>query len=69
MLETGDYPIVLDLEPGREYQVRYANGSRNGKNDWEADKYVKNPYGDSYNLVFITEVLSQTITPLVHLYC
>ena len=50
-LGDGNYAVTLELEPGREYQFRYfVNGSK-WENDWNADKYVKSPYGDSDNSV------------------
>jgi 1,4-alpha-glucan branching enzyme len=50
-LRSGDYTITLELEPGREYQFRYLIGDSRWENDWNADKYVKSPYGDSDNSV------------------
>jgi hypothetical protein len=55
ILGNGDYAIVLDLEPGREYQFRYLIDESKWENDWKADKYVKSPYGDSDNSVVIAE--------------
>ncbi len=53
-LKKGDYTIKLDLEPGREYQFRYLIDELKWENDWDADKYVQNPYGDSDNSVVMT---------------
>ncbi len=50
-LEDEDYAVTLDLEPGREYQFRYLIDESKWENDWNADKYVKSPYGDSDNSV------------------
>jgi 1,4-alpha-glucan branching enzyme len=51
--KNGDYSITLDLKPKREYEFRYLiNGSR-WENDWNADKYVRSPYGDSDNSVIV----------------
>jgi 1,4-alpha-glucan branching enzyme len=52
-LKSGDYTITLELEPGREYQFRYLINETKWENDWNADKYVKSPYGDSDNSVVI----------------
>ena len=52
--KTGDYTIILELEPNREYQFRYLINETSWENDWNADKYVKSPYGDSDNSVVIT---------------
>ncbi len=51
--KNGDYIISLDLEPGKEYQFRYLIDELKWENDWNADKYVKSPYGDSDNSVII----------------
>jgi 1,4-alpha-glucan branching enzyme len=50
-LKNGSYTVTLELEPGREYQFRYLIDGSNWENDWNADKYVKGPYGDSDNSV------------------
>ena len=52
-LKKGDYMITLELEPGSEYQFRYLIDESKWENDWNADKYVKSPYGDSDNSVII----------------
>ena len=50
-LKNGDYCITLNLEPGREYQFRYFIDESKWENDWNADRYVKSPLGDSDNSV------------------
>jgi len=50
-LKNGDYCITLNLELGREYQFRYFIDESKWENDWNADKYVKSPLGDSDNSV------------------
>lgn len=50
---NGDYTIKIELEPDREYQFRYLIDSCVWENDWQADNYVRNPYGDSENSVVI----------------
>lgn len=52
-MENGDYVITLDLTPGKEYQFRYLIDESRWENAWNADKYVKNPYGDSENSVVV----------------
>jgi 1,4-alpha-glucan branching enzyme len=52
-LKTGNYTITLELETGREYQFRYLVDDVRWENDWQADKYVRSPYGDSDNSVVI----------------
>ena len=43
----------LSLEAGREYHFRYLIDHDRWENDWNADKYVPSPYGDSDNSVVI----------------
>jgi hypothetical protein len=50
-LKNGDYCIILNLVPGREYEFRYFIDESKWENDWNADKYVKSPLGDSDNSV------------------
>ena len=52
-LKQGDFTITLELEPGREYQFRYLIDGTRWENDWNADKYVKSPFGDSDNSVIV----------------
>ncbi|MFQ5964153.1 MAG: isoamylase early set domain-containing protein [Candidatus Scalinduaceae bacterium] len=52
-LKSGDYTITLNLELEREYQFRYLIDESKWENDWNADKYVKSPYGDCDNSVVI----------------
>ena len=37
--------ITIDLQRGREYQFRYLVNGTDWYNDWDADRYVANPYG------------------------
>lgn len=52
-LKKGDFTITLDLQPGREYQFRYLIDGSVWENDWNADRYVRSPYGDSDNSVVL----------------
>jgi hypothetical protein len=52
-IKNGGYTVVLELELGREYQFRYLIDEHRWENDWNADKYVKSPYGDTDNSVVI----------------
>jgi len=52
-LKSGDFTICVELEPGRHYQYRYLIDDLRWENDWGADSYVANPYGDSENSVVI----------------
>jgi 1,4-alpha-glucan branching enzyme len=50
-LENGDFELSLQFEPRKEYQFRYLIDESKWENDWNADKYVKSPLGDSDNSV------------------
>ena len=52
--ESGYYTTKLDLETGKEYQFLYLIDESKWENDWNADKYVKSPYGDNDNSVVVT---------------
>ena len=52
-LENGDYEISLKFEPRKEYHFRYLIDDSRWENDWNADKYVKSPLGDSDNSVVV----------------
>jgi len=45
------FSITLDLDPNREYQYRYLVNSRDWHNDWDADKYVPNPFSGDNSVV------------------
>jgi len=43
--------IVLELARGREYHFRYLVNGSEWHNDWNADRYVTNPYGGTNSVV------------------
>jgi 1,4-alpha-glucan branching enzyme len=45
------FSITVDLEPNKEYQYRYLINGRDWHNDWEADKYVPNPFSGDNSVV------------------
>ena len=51
--ENGDFEISLKFEPRKEYQFRYFIDESKWENDWNADKYVKSPLGESDNSVVV----------------
>jgi 1,4-alpha-glucan branching enzyme len=51
--KNGDYTIRLELKTGKDYQFRYLIDEAKWENDWNADRYVKNLYGDSDNSVVV----------------
>lgn len=51
--KDGSFSVVLDLTRDSNYQFRYLIDNRRWENDWEADRYVVSPYGDSDNSVVV----------------
>ena len=49
----GVWKTTLKLEQDREYQYRYFVNGEEWHNDWEADKYVPNPYSGDNSVVVI----------------
>lgn len=51
--KNGGYTIKIKLQPGKEYQFRYLIDGSRWENDWNADRYVKSPYGGNDNSVIV----------------
>lgn len=47
----GSFEAVAGLEKGFEYQFRYLIDQCRWENDWDADKYIPSPFGDTENSV------------------
>lgn len=45
------FTVRLPLEPNREYQYRYLVNGQDWHNDWNADKYVPNPFSGDNSVV------------------
>ena len=52
-LKSGDFAITLELKPGKEYQFRYLIDDNRWENDWNADKYVKGPFGSDNSVIYV----------------
>ncbi len=50
-LKSGSFKITLDLEPDREYQFRYLVNGNQWHNDWDAEKYVANPFSGDNSVI------------------
>ena len=50
-LKDGRFKLTLELEQGKEFQFRYLVNGAEWHNDWEADKYVPNPYSGDNSVV------------------
>lgn len=52
-LKSGDFKATLDLSCDREYRFRYLIDSNRWENDWKADKYIPNAFGDDDSVVVV----------------
>ncbi|NWF68391.1 MAG: isoamylase early set domain-containing protein [Chloroflexi bacterium] len=52
--KDGRFSVTLQLDRDKEYQFRYLINGTEWHNDWEADKYVPNPFSGD-NSVLITK--------------
>lgn len=49
--KNGKFKVTLDLEPNRDYQFRYLVNGTQWHNDWDADRYVANPFSGDNSIV------------------
>ena len=49
-LKDGRFKVTIDLDAGEEYQFRYLVDGE-WHNDWEADKYLPNPFSGDNSVV------------------
>ena len=52
-LKSGEFKVIVELAPGREYQFRYLLDQTAWENDWAADRYVKSEFGNCDNSVVV----------------
>ncbi len=49
--KDGGFNVAIDLDKEREFQFRYLVNASEWHNDWEADKYVPNPFSGDNSVV------------------
>lgn len=49
--KDGSFSVTLELDKDREYQFRYLVNNAEWKNDWQADRYVPNPFSGDNSVV------------------
>lgn len=52
-LKDGSFSQMLSLEAGRIYRFRYFLDGQRWENDWQADDYAPNPYGEDDSVVAV----------------
>jgi 1,4-alpha-glucan branching enzyme len=50
-LKNGNFKVTVELEPNRDYQFRYLVNGSQWHNDWDADKYVANPFSGDNSVI------------------
>jgi len=55
-LKSGDFKTTLELPCNKEFRFRYLIDADQWENDWAADKYLPNEYGDDDSVVVIENV-------------
>ncbi|MBN1679510.1 MAG: isoamylase early set domain-containing protein [Anaerolineae bacterium] len=49
--KNGKFKVTLTLEPNRIYQFRYLVNGSQWHNDWDADRYVANPFSGDDSVI------------------
>lgn len=49
--KDGSWRTTVSLEPGREYQFRYLVDGERWMNDPDADRHIRNPYGEDNSVI------------------
>jgi 1,4-alpha-glucan branching enzyme len=50
-LKDGSFSTTVSLTPGKAYRFRYFLDDERWENDWEADQYLPNSYGEDDSVV------------------
>ncbi len=52
-LKNGEFKLIMELPRNKEYRFKYLIDSKHWENDWHADKYVPNSYGNDDSVVVV----------------
>ncbi len=55
----GGFSLTVYLEPGRMYRFRYLLDGERWENDWAADAYVANDFGEDDSVVDLTDLTGE----------
>ena len=53
--KDGSFSVKIELDADKEYQFRYLLDGYKWENDWNADKYIPDPYSNADNSVVVTK--------------
>jgi len=51
--KDGRFKLTLELAAGRHYHFRYFLDDQRWENDWDADAYVPNSFGDEDSVIYL----------------
>jgi hypothetical protein len=49
--DDGKWQTTVDLEPGKSFEFRYLIDGSRWENDWAADRYLRNEYGNENSVI------------------
>ena len=49
--KDGGFSAIVELECGKEYRFRYLIDGQRWENDWNADRYSANPFGEEDSII------------------
>ena len=52
-LKNGEFTLTMELPRNKEYRFKYLIDSERWENDWHADKYVPNSFGNDDSVVVV----------------
>lgn len=58
-LEDGVFKTTLKLPVGKNYEFRYLIDGEFWENDWKADQYQPNPFGEDNSVVIAIDLTQQ----------
>lgn len=51
--KAGNFSTTISLQTGKEYRYRYLLDDERWENDWNADKYLPNEFGEEDSIVSV----------------
>lgn len=58
-LEDGAFKTTVKLPVGKSFEFRYLIDGEQWENDWKADQYQPNPFGQDNSVVFVIELAQE----------
>jgi len=52
-LKDGSFSVIITLDSGRQYRYKYLLDGQRWENDWTADSYAPNEFGQDDSLIHV----------------